>query len=131
MWAAPVHVYGTIYGTEGEAMIDCCIKKSASTKCTAVFGFIMLSIPLGFIQLWIWNFGMDGIIILFTLLFLLSLIIASLYIPKSGDSLEVIVAGEICESIYMEDYRSFCKCHNIIWMVFQVFDKKRAAFKNV
>ena len=43
----------------------------------------MLSVPLGFIQLWIWNFGMDGIIILFTLLFLLSLIIASLYIPKS------------------------------------------------
>lgn len=83
MWAAPVHVYGTIYGTEGEAIIDCYIKKPAATKCIAIFGFIMLSVPLGFIQLWIWNFGMDGIIILFTLLFLLSLIIASLYIPKS------------------------------------------------
>ena len=47
------------------------------------------------------------------------------------DWLEAIVAGGVCESIYMEDYRSFCKCHNIIWMVFQVFDKKRATFKNV
>lgn len=83
MWAAPVHVYGTIYGTKEQTMIDYYITKPGSTKCMAVFGLTMLSIPLIFIRSWIWNFGLDGIVILFAILCMLSLILASLYVPKS------------------------------------------------
>ena len=84
MWAAPAHAYGTIYNSKNETIIDYCIKKNKWIKRYLIFGYAMCTLVLVPVILQIFKYELLEIVYLLVIMsWLLSLLIATGYIPKS------------------------------------------------
>ena len=84
MWAAPAHAYGTIYNSKNETIIDYCIKKNKWIKRYLIFGYTMCTLVLVPVILQIFKYELLEIVYLLVIMsWLLSLLTATGYIPKS------------------------------------------------